>query len=288
MKVLILGAEGQLGRCLQDQYRGSAVEMLAANRQDLDIVNREAVNRFFEVHQPTIVFNCAAYTAVDKAESDKATAYAVNAEAVGSLAHAANLVDATLVHISTDYVFDGSKGDAYEETDVVCPLGVYGASKLAGEREAAEAAKHYIVRVGWLFSEYGNNFLKTMLRLAETRNELSVVADQTGTPSYAGDLAVAINSLAFSEAPFGLYHFNGGTACSWYDFAVAIFQEAEEASASFSRPALKPIGAKEYPTEARRPAYSVLDDSKLCSQLSGGLGDWEKVLPKVVRSVLFS
>ncbi len=286
MKVLILGADGQLGRCLQDQYRGSGTEVIAASRRDLDIVDRNAVLSFFQRYQPAIAFNCAAYTAVDKAELDEAKAYAVNAEGVINLAHAADHVGAKLVHISTDYVFDGTKGLAYEESDPVCPLGVYGQSKLAGEKAAARAAKHYIVRVGWLFSEYGNNFLKTMLRLAEGKSELSIVADQIGTPTYAGDLAKGLKILVNSKAPFGTYHFNGGRVCSWFDFAQEIFRQAKNILPTFVSPNLKPITSSEYPTAAKRPPFSVLDSTKLFDWIGNEIGDWEKILPRVVKKAM--
>ena len=285
MKILVTGADGQLGRCLQDQLAQTQHTWIACNRDSLNITDALAVNAKVNDFKPDVIINAAAYTAVDKAENDEENAWAINAHAVGYLAAAANLVGARLLHVSTDYVFDGSATSPYKESDPVCPLGVYGASKLAGEQAAATADRFCTIRTAWVFSEYGNNFLKTMLRLAASRPELSVVADQIGTPTYAGDLASALIEIAEEEIPSAVYHFSGGRSCSWHEFADAIFGVAEKELSSFARPSVHPIGTSDYPTPAKRPAYSVLDDSSLRQCVAGAVGDWQAALPLVIKRV---
>jgi len=282
MRILVTGADGQLGRCLQDQLGQTDHAWIACNRDSMDITDAQAVNTKIGDFKPEVIINAAAYTAVDKAESDEKTAWAINADAVGYLATAANMIGARILHVSTDYVFDGSATSPYKESDPVCPLGVYGASKLAGEQAAATANHFCVVRTAWVFSEYGNNFLKTMLRLAASRPELSVVADQIGTPTYAGDLAAALIGMAEEEIPSGVYHFSGGRSCSWHQFADAIFGVAANELSTFTRPEVLPISTSEYPTPAKRPAYSVLDDSLLRSVLPNAAGDWVQALPYVI------
>lgn len=286
MKVVITGAEGQLGRCLQDRFSGTTHQVFPLSRQDLDITDPEAVMERLAVLEPDVIINAAAYTAVDKAESDSESAWMVNAKAVENLAAAANAAAASLVHVSTDYVFDGDSSKPYEVTDPVNPTGVYGASKLAGETAAQQAKRHVVVRTAWVFSEYGHNFLKTMVRLAGERGSLSIVNDQTGTPTYAGDLAVALIQLCEALPANGVYHFSGGDACTWFDFAHAIFATCEEVSESFTAPKMAPISSSEFPTPARRPAYSVLDGKKLSEEASVGAGDWRAALRPVCKKVL--
>lgn len=286
MKVMIAGAQGQLGRCLQDRLAGTDHEVVAVGRAELDITNADAVSRFVSDTKPDVIINAAAYTAVDKAESERELAFAVNEGAVANLAKAANQVGALLVHVSTDYVFDGTSSRPYQEADAVNPMGVYGESKLAGEKAARQAQRHLIVRTAWVFSEYGNNFLKTMIRLGRERDSLSVVNDQIGTPTYAGDLAAALVQLAELEPANGVYHFKGGAACSWFDFAQAIFDVCSEVSEGFASPKVRPISTAEFPTPAKRPAYSVLDDSKLAAAGIGS-GSWLAALTDVCRKVLF-
>ncbi len=286
MRILVTGADGQLGRCLQDQLAQTQHTWIACNRASLDITDPLAVNAKINDFKPDVIINASAYTAVDKAESEEQAAWAINAHAVGYLATAANLVGARLLHVSTDYVFDGSACSPYKESDPVCPLGVYGASKLAGEQAAAIAKRFCVVRTAWVFSEYGNNFLKTMLRLAASRPELSVVADQIGTPTYAGNLAAALVAMAEKETPSTVYHYSGGHSCSWHEFAKAIFAVAEKELASFTSPNVHPIGTVDYPTPAKRPAFSVLDDSSLRRFLPGAVGDWQQALPLVIKRVV--
>lgn len=285
MKVMITGAHGQLGRCLQDRLAGSDHEVVAVGRAELDITNAGSVSSFVSDAKPDVIINAAAYTAVDKAESERDLAFSVNRDAVANLAKAANQVGALLVHVSTDYVFDGTSSRPYQETDAVNPMGVYGESKLAGEKAAQQAQRHVTVRAAWVFSEYGNNFLKTMIRLGRERDSLSVVDDQIGTPTYAGDLAGVLIGLAELQPEHGIYHFNGGAACSWFEFAEAIFSVCSELSESFLSPKVSPISTSEFPTPARRPAYSVLGAGKLAAT---GIeaGDWRAALVGLCRKVL--
>lgn len=286
MKVAITGAEGQLGRCLQDRLAGSEYDVVSMSRKDLDITDSQAVLEHIVAVQPDVIINAAAYTAVDKAETDRETAWAVNAGAVENLASAANTVDARLVHVSTDYVFDGASSRPYRESDPVNPTGVYGASKLAGEKAAEKAGRHAIVRTAWVFSEYGNNFLKTMVGLAGERDSLSIVNDQTGAPTYAGDLANALIRLCEVAPENGVYHFSGGDACTWFDFASAIFATCGQLSSEFAVPRMNPVPSSEFPTAASRPAFSVLDGGKLWQKAAVSSGDWRRALDPVCRKVL--
>ncbi|WP_288365295.1 dTDP-4-dehydrorhamnose reductase [uncultured Marinobacter sp.] len=286
MRVMVTGASGQLGKCLQDVLAGSGHEVIAVGHKELDITDRAAVDRFVDVKKPDIIINAAAYTAVDRAEEEAELAFKVNAQAVGNLADASNAAGAILIHVSTDYVFDGSSRTPYKETDSVNPMGTYGESKLAGEREAGRAQRHIIVRTAWVFSEYGNNFLKTMVKLGRERESLSIVDDQIGTPTYAGDLASALVSLGLDQSANGVYHFSGGDPCSWYEFASAIFATCAEISNEFAEPAIFAIPSSEYPTPARRPEYSVLDGSFLATRAGIMAVNWRVCLKDVCTKVL--
>lgn len=285
MRFLVAGGEGQLGRCLSDRLKESEHEFLALGRTDLDITDAAAVMAAVRDYHPDVIINAAAYTAVDRAETEPELAWRINAEAVRYLADAANMVGALLIQISTDYVFDGKSSQAYMEADIPNPLCVYGASKLAGERAAANAERFLIVRVAWLFSEYGNNFVKTMLRLGAERNELKIVSDQQGTPTYAGDLASALICMAERSIPTGTYHYAGGKSCSWYTFAIYIFQCAGEVIEKYAVPKLTKIRAMEFPTAARRPPYSVLCQDKLDS-FDIAKGNWQASVRHVVATQL--
>ncbi len=282
MNILVTGADGQLGRCLQDCLTTTGYQWTALGRQDLDITDGAAVSALVSKLKPDVIINAAAYTAVDKAESEQDKAWQINAEAVRNLATAANSLDALLIHVSTDYVFDGSAKTPYLETDPVNPLGVYGASKLDGELAARESNRHIIVRTAWVFSEYGNNFLKTMLRVGAERDELKIVADQVGTPTYAGDLAATLLRMAEESVASGIYHFSGGEACSWHAFADAIFKQQASLDTAYSVPRLVPIGTSDYPTPAKRPAYSVLNDTKLKQVLVNHSADWYSAIGRVI------
>lgn len=286
MKLLITGANGQLGRCLQDRCKKFGFETIAVSRELLDITNERAVEDFVCKNKPSVIINAAAYTAVDQAETDTEVANAVNAVAVGYLAAAAEQVDAMFLHVSTDYVFDGEAFEPYREIDPVAPLGIYGQTKLAGEVAAVTAKKHFILRTAWIFSEYGQNFLKTMLRLANERDSLAIVSDQIGTPTYAGDLAEALLLLAssnHSSEDYGLYHFNGGRTCTWFDFAEVIFDKAVSKNLLVKKPELSKILTKDYPTPAKRPNYSVLDGNKLNKTFKIEPGNWESAINIILR-----
>ncbi|WP_438958981.1 dTDP-4-dehydrorhamnose reductase [Porticoccus sp.] len=282
MKILVTGADGQLGRCLQDRLRMTAHDGLALNRSQLDITDQQSVKAAVVRFRPDVIVNAAAYTAVDRAESEPEVVRRINAEAVGYLAEAANKVGALLVQVSTDYVFDGRTIRPYRESDPVNPLNVYGASKLAGEQYAAGANRYFIVRTAWLFSEYGNNFLKSMLKLADGRETLQVVADQIGTPTYAGDLAVSIIRLAEAEVASGIYNYSGGRACSWFEFSQAIFACLGKLRPEWRLPEVLPVTAAEYSSVASRPAYTVLDDAKLRACLPQSTGDWELAIESLM------
>lgn len=255
MKVLVTGGGGQLGRALV-AAAPDGTEVVSRASDALDITDEVAVHDCVAALRPALIFNAAAYTAVDLAESEPEAAFAVNAVAVGVLAAAARAHGARLVHVSTDFVFDGLSGIPYSVDAEPCPLGVYGASKLKGERLAGDDA--LIVRTAWVYHSTGRNFVLTMLRLMADRPELRVVADQVGTPTYAPGLATALWKLALAGA-HGIYHYTDSGVASWYDFAVAIQEEALALGLLEREIPIVPIAASEYPVPARRPHFSVLD-----------------------------
>lgn len=271
-KILVTGGNGQLAQCLKDVVKNN--DELDVNFQDLpelDITNIQQLVSYFSKNELDYCINCAAYTAVDLAEEQSDLAYAVNADGPKNLAEVCKKHQVKLLHISTDFVFDGKKQTPYIETDMPNPLGVYGKSKWQGERNIQEIMEDYfILRTSWLYSEYGNNFMKTMLKLSETRDEINVVSDQIGSPTYAGDLAeVLIKIVLSSSTNYGLYHFSNSGAISWYDFAVEIFKQ-------FGRKIeVKPITTKDYPTAAKRPKFSVLDTTKIENNFDCTIKDWQ-------------
>ena len=260
MKILVTGRKGQLGSSLRRVFDNDpAIDATYTDHDTLDITDRDAVYRFLGDNKFDIVVNCAAYTAVDKAESDEILASALNTGAVGNLAEAAVKNGTRVIHISTDYVFSGQGCRPYEENDEPYPQSIYGRTKLEGEALLTSFCQNaLIIRTAWLYSEFGGNFVKTMLRLAETRPEINVVADQIGTPTYAGDLAEAIHRIVSSgEWKPGIYHFTDEGVASWYDFTKAIFEIAGRDVK------VNPIKTSEYPTQAKRPLYSVLSKKKI-------------------------
>lgn len=287
MKVLITGKNGQVGSCLVSQLRDiSSVEFLALGRNELDITNAEQVNEVVNKYQPTIIINAAAYTAVDKAESEIELANAINNIGPKNLAKAASNVNAVIIHISTDYVFAGNKDGLYAETDEVNPQGVYGQTKLAGEQSVAqECAAHIILRTAWVFSEYGNNFVKTMLCLAKTRNTLNVVGDQFGGPTYAGDIAKALIDIAQQlqqgVTNFGVYNYSGYPHVSWKEFAVEIMDKALSQQVIETPVLVNGISTSEYPTPAKRPANSRLDCTKIKTNFDTQSSDWKAALKTI-------
>lgn len=262
MNILVTGANGQLGYCMRNAASGSADRYIFTDVAELDITDPEAVRKIVKDNDVKVIVNCAAYTNVDKAETYAAFAEKLNAEAVRNLADAIKGVDGTLIHISTDYVFGG---DPYNtpcrEEQTGTPTGVYGLTKLHGEQAiAASGCKALIFRTAWLYSEYGKNFVKTMLNLTSTKSELKVVFDQAGTPTYAQDLADAIYNIIENrrfEGNEGIYHYSNEGVCSWFDFTKAIASMAGNTGCD-----IQPCHSDEFPSPVRRPAYSVLDKTK--------------------------
>ena len=272
MRVLITGANGQLGNEMRRLGAVSPNEYLFTDVAELDITDKAAVAEFVKSNNVEIIVNCAAYTNVDKAEDDEATAELINATAVRNLAEAVKAVDGTLFHVSTDYVF-GSEGNTPRTEDMPTnPLGVYGKTKLHGEQAIAEVgAKAIIIRTAWLYSEFGNNFLKTMLRLTAEKESLNVVFDQVGSPTYAGDLALAIFSIiegGVYAGNEGVYHFSNEGVCSWYDFATEI------AAAAGHECVVMPCHSNEFPSKVTRPPFSVLDKTKIKTTFGIEIPHW--------------
>ena len=267
MKILVLGCKGQLGRCLNDQLVNTEHEVIYTSREQIDIADFEVTKSKILEFSPDLIINATAYTAVDKAEEDQKTANLINHLAVKNIADICNQLECWLIHVSTDYVFDGYSKVPYKEDDETNPQGAYGKTKLKGELAIqSSGCKHIIIRTAWVFSEYGNNFLKTMLRLGAERDELSIVGDQIGCPTYAQDIAkaiIAIMQKLNSEANIiGTYHFAGEVACSWADFAEDIFNEAIKQDIIKVKPKVSRISSSEFPALAMRPMNSQLDCSK--------------------------
>ena len=285
-KFLITGAKGQVGYCLTQQLQGKH-EILAVDRDKLDITDQSAVKNAVENFHPDVIINAAAHTAVDRAETEVELSEAINVKGPQYLAEAAKDVGATILHISTDYVFDGQREGKYKETDATDPQGVYGKTKLEGEQAVAKANDKFIVlRTAWVFGEHGNNFVKTMLRLAKTRDTLGVVADQIGGPTYAGDIAasliqIAEKIIAGEDVQYGIYHFTGEPYVSWCDFAKAIFDEAVSQNVLEKAPLVNSITTADYPTPAKRPANSCLDLTKIKQVFDIQPSNWQKALKNI-------
>ncbi|WP_075989066.1 dTDP-4-dehydrorhamnose reductase [Vibrio fluvialis] len=286
MRVLITGCNGQVGHCLTERLKSKAV-ILALDHQGLDITQQQAVLNTVSDFKPDYIINAAAHTAVDRAEQEVELANAINHDGPHYLAQAAQQVNAVLLHISTDYVFGGDAAQPYLETDKTGPQGVYGQSKLGGERVVAQSCdKHIIMRTAWVFGEHGNNFVKTMLRLAQTRDELNIIGDQFGGPTYAGDIADAliamIEYIEQGQVPeWGIYHFAGLPYVSWFQFAEKIFQRAENKGVLAKLPRINAIPTSAYPTPAKRPANSRLDCSKIANQFGINPSDWITALDNI-------
>jgi dTDP-4-dehydrorhamnose reductase len=276
LKVLITGANGQLGLALKRRL-ASVHDVVTLDRAALDIANETSCANAIDVHRPDVVLNCAAYTAVDRAESEHDLAFAINETGAANLAKHCKRTGALLVHFSTDYVFDGSGSRPYIETDPVAPLGVYGESKLAGERAVAAHCNDYLIfRLSWVYSNDGANFYKTMLRLASERDTLRVVSDQFGTPNFTSDLADAIAHVltrdrAFLRAHAGTYHLSAQGITNWHAFASEIIANAQLAR----QPKVEPIGTKDYPTPAKRPMFSALDSSRFTATFDWNPPNWK-------------
>lgn len=289
MKILLAGSGGQLAQELQPILLSSG-EVIAVDRTRLDLSQPESIRQAMAEIQPNLVVNAGAYTAVDKAESEPELARAVNGIAPGIFAAECEKLGASLIHISTDYVFDGSQGSPYLETDSTNPLGTYGKSKLMGEEAIRQAGnRHIIIRTAWVYGNGGKgNFVKTMLRLGKEREEIRVVADQIGSPTWTGDLAAAIAQIIPQIKPenFGTYQYTNSGVCSWYDFAIAIFEEAEKLGFPLKVQRVVPITTAEYPTPAKRPAFSVLSSVKISALLGTNPPHWRQGLRQMLLKEL--
>lgn len=282
MNILVTGCNGQLGNEIQLLEKGNGKHVFFnTDVNELDITDENAINAFVDANNIDGIINCAAYTAVDKAESNEALCHTLNATAPGYLAAAMGKRGGWMVQVSTDYVFDGTKHTPYSETDPTCPDSVYGRTKLEGEqlvRQHCERA--LIVRTAWLYSIFGNNFVKTMIRLGKEKTELGVIFDQIGTPTYARDLAVAIMTAVEKGIIPGIYHFSNEGVTSWYDFTKAIHRIADISGCH-----VRPIHTEEYHTPARRPHYSVLDKTKIKATYNIEVPYWEESLAECISKL---
>ena len=271
MKILYTGADGQLGHEIKRAAQKKALLAVGLTRHELDITQPESIRAAISKINPAVIINCAAYTAVDQAESEPEPAFAVNQHGPAQLAKACSDHDIAFIHISTDYVFDGRKDSAYVENDPICPMGIYGQSKAAGETQIAQLIKKYIIiRTSWLYGCHGNNFVKTMIRLGCTKDRIGVVDDQFGSPTHAADLAEAIlivvcNIFQYDFPPWGIYHFANQGIISWYEFAKNIFEIISK-KMELKLTKLDPLTTDQYPTAAVRPKYSVLSVKKISRQ----------------------
>lgn len=282
-KFLIIGKNGQVGRSLTQKLTRSSHQVLATGSTELDITDKEAVFQTASTFRPDIIINAAAYTAVDKAESEPQQAYAVNRDSAGYVAETAQTVGASLIHLSTDYVFDGLKKQPYTESDAVNPQSVYGASKLAGEQAVlAACSRAVIVRTSWVFGTHGHNFVKTMLKLGSERDRLSIVGDQYGAPTCADDIADALIRIGLhvsaQSEEYGLYHYSGAPYVSWFEFAQAIFDAAAKQKILIRMPVLAQISTSDYPTPAKRPADSRLNTDKIQKAFGIPPSNWQAAL----------
>ena len=281
-KILVIGAGGQLGQCLKVvAERRGITEIVFPAEQDANILNESGLNDLLAAEQPAFVINCAAYTAVDKAEDEVELAKAINETGAGYLASACLANGTALVHVSTDFVFEGNEVKLLKEDDQAEPINVYGVTKLDGEKAVVSTLPaHFIIRTSWLYSEYANNFVKTMLKLGAERDELNIIADQVGTPTYAIDLANAIfDIINSSSAAYGVYHYSNEGVTSWFDFAKAIF----DISATTVK--VNPIPGSAYPTKATRPAFSVMDKSKIKNTFNIEIPYWRDSLVECIKQI---
>lgn len=281
-KILVTGSGGQLGSELQIlSEKNPALEFTFTDVADLDITRKENVMSFFRLHKFDFCVNCAAYTAVDKAEEDREKCDLINITGVANLAEACQALGAALIHISTDFVFDGTAYRPLREEDGTNPVSYYGLSKLKGEQAVQQILNsHIIIRTSWLHSAFGGNFVKTMLQLAKTKTELNVIADQVGSPTYARDLAQTVITIIEKENPtFGLYHYSNEGTASWYDLAVAVFEYADIAIK------VNPIRTEQYPTPAKRPHYSIMDKAKIKSAFGVEIPHWRQSLSECLGAI---
>ena len=279
--ILVTGGNSQLAKCISDlSVNQTKFNIIYTDYLELDITKHIAVDSFFLNNKIDYCINCAAYTDVDKAESDKVGAINVNETGAKNLTKVCHKYNTTLIHISTDFVFDGKKNVAYKENDSTNPINIYGLSKLKGEQAITEHLdRYFIIRTSWLYSEHGNNFMKTMIRLSNNRSQISVVEDQIGTPTFASDLAAVILEFITSRTnQYGIYHYSNEGVASWYDFAKAIFDEKK------CDIELIPITSEAYPTPAKRPHFSVLDKTKIKTSLNIKIPHWRDSLRTAIQN----
>lgn len=280
--VIIFGGNSQLAQCIKHlEANFPQLTLVFLSSSDVDITNSQLIESAFCSYRPDVVVNCAAYTLVDQAEDEQDRAKLINTKSPGFIAEACEKYNSLLIHISTDFVFDGNKASPLKETDITNPLSVYGRTKLGGEKEVIEKMKRYIIlRTSWLYSGYGHNFVKTMLRLGKERESLGVVADQVGTPTYAMDLADAILKIAeLGTNEYGVYHYSNEGVASWFDFAHAIFR--------FSNLKVKvsPLSTDQFPTKATRPAFSVMDKAKIKAVFDLDIPHWQDSLESCLKDI---
>lgn len=279
LKIALTGANGQLGAQLVTKLEGR-VTLMAYNKAQLDVANKAQVEALLSEFSPDIIINAAAYTAVDKAEQEPELADAINRTGPENLARVADKLNAVFIHVSTDYVFDGTSAVPYTEADTTNPQSVYGLTKQKGEEAVIRSCKkHIILRTAWVFCEHGNNFVKTMVRLAKSKPELGVVADQFGGPTYAGDIADAIISVVSqldlqNDQRWGIYHYSGAPYVSWHEFSLRIFEQAKLQQVLAEVPVVHSITTAQYPTPAKRPAYSMLDCNKIARDFGVTPSNW--------------
>lgn len=281
MKVLITG-NGQLANDLLDTCPES-VALVHCPRSELDVTSPENCQQIVSKHNPDWIINAAAYTAVDKAESDQESAYSVNKQGVANLANCAKNARARLIHVSTDFVFNGNNCVPYKETDPTDPIGVYGASKLEGEKELLRILDDgIVVRTSWVYSKHGNNFVKTMLNLMKTKEKLGVIVEQIGSPTWSAGFANTLWQMVQKNSSAGIYHWSDGGVCSWYDFSVAIQRQALELGLLDKAIPIQPIPTSAYPTPAARPNYSVMDKTKIEQELGISTVHWQTQLREML------
>ena len=279
MRVLVTGADGQLGYDVIKRLDENNIEYLATDKDELDITNEAQTNNVITKYNPDVVVHCAAYTAVDKAEDERELCYNTNVLGTRYVAAACKKIDAKMVYISTDYVFDGEGDQPFEVTDQPNPINYYGKTKYEGELEVQKLLdKYFIIRISWVFGINGNNFVKTMLRLGKERGEISVVADQIGSPTYTYDLAGLIVDMIQTDK-FGIYHVTNEGFCSWYEFAREIFKQA------VIKVKVNPIDSEHYPTKAKRPKNSRLSKRKLVQEGFSALTEWKRALQQFINII---
>jgi len=282
-KIVVIGAGGQLGQCLKTvAERRGVKDVFFPEEREANILNAEGLNTLLQNEKPAFVINCAAYTAVDKAEDEVELSKAINETGAGYLAAACKANQVTLIHVSTDFVFEGNEVKLLKEDDVAEPVNVYGVTKLNGEKAVvSNLGEHFIIRTSWLYSEYANNFVKTMLKLGAERDELNIIADQVGTPTYAIDLAnVIFDIIASGSTSYGIYHYSNEGVTSWFDFAKAIFDISK------TQVKANPIPGSSYPTKATRPAFSVMDKTKIKKTFGLTIPYWRDSLMECIAKII--